>query len=75
MGKSSQDVEAKTEKPRVVRVALSSDLHSTLEEFQRIHKKLHGGKISKEQIIVNMLETPQLLETLSAMKEEARNKI
>lgn len=60
---------------KVVRVALSESLHTTLEDFQRVHKILHGNKISKEQIIVNMLETPQLLEALSAMKEEAKNKI
>jgi hypothetical protein len=50
-------------------------LHTTLEEFQRVHKILHGNKISKEQIIVNMLEMPYLLDSLSAMKEEAKNKI
>lgn len=64
-----------THKGGVVRVDLSGQLHETLEEFQRVHKILHGNKISKEQIIINMLEMPQLLETLEAMKKEAKDKI
>ncbi len=76
MSSTTPETTAKvSDKPKVVRVALSESLHTTLEDFQRVHKILHGNKISKEQIIVNVLESPQLLQELEAMKAEAKNKI
>ena len=42
-------------KNKVVRVGFPVDHHLHLEEFQRVYKLKHGRKISKEQVVVQIM--------------------